>query len=350
MIKPFFIIGTERSGTNLLRMILNFGPDVCVPHPPHFLKNLASLEASFGPLSNDQNLRKLIRACLSYLKLHPYQWDLDVSIEEVVKALKSSAYPVSLLGIQSVLYDLYTLREGKSRWGCKSTFSVRHIHEIKKTIPDALFIHLVRDPRDVCVSATKSQFNHYHPIFTSRLWQEEQVLARTARDLYPDSYHLIRYEDLIENPSEITQRVCTFLQIEYHESMLEYHQGSEAQKSSSLSKSWKNTGREVLKSNSGMYSRALTMKEVSLIESQCYPLMNDYQYSLTADLIALERLRVKYSKGLPLIFYLSEYFQMIRMQLSLFKSDKNNDLRIAKYWFVKGLKIRHKFFGAKGAS
>ncbi len=340
MKRPFFIIGTERSGTNLLRMILNYGPDVSIAHPPHFLKNLAGLEGRFGDLSIDSNLNSLVKASLTFLELHPYQWNLKVSASEVTEYLTNSSYPRSVLGIQSTLYDFYARREGKERWGCKSTFSVRHIHEIKRDLPDALFVQLVRDPRDVAASAKKSQFNHFHPYFSAKLWQEEQLMASSGLASYPDSFYVLRYEDLITSPSTITKDLCQFLGIEFTESMLSYHQGSEAKKSSSLSRSWMNTGREILSSNSGNFERGLSLAEVSLVESQCYIQMKDFNYPLQNALCDLERLRFKLNCRVPWRFYLSDFLQMILMQLSLFKSDKNNGLRIAKFWFVKALRIR----------
>lgn len=329
-------------------MILNYGPDVCVPHPPHFLKNLAKLEEYFGDLGREQNLRELIRASLSYLSFHPYQWNLVTSVSEVFSCLVSAGYPRSLLGVQCALYDLFTIREGKNRWGCKSTFSVRHIHEIKRELPNALFIHLVRDPRDVCVSAKKSQFNHFHPLFTARLWAQEQLMAQTASSDYPESTIVIRYEDLIERPREVVAGLCQFLDISFCDSMLEYYRGSEAQRSSSLSQSWKNTGREILSSNKGSFVHELPLSEVLLVEAECYPLMERYQYPLTQSKVQLERVRVRCQGRAPLGFLMSEKLQMLRMQLSLFKSDKNNGLRIAKFWFVKWLNFRLRFLSRGG--
>lgn len=333
---PFFIIGTERSGSNLLRMILNESPELCVPHPPHFLKNLTSLATCYGNLESDANFENLVRDCLTYLKLHPYPWELLVSVKEVCQRAPLR----SLLGIHCALYDLYSEREGKARWGCKSTFSVRHLAEISTELPTARFIHLVRDPRDVCVSAMKSQFNHFHPYFIARLWNEEQGLVSYAQDILGARLYTLRYEDLIENPECEVQAICRFLDVTYTPRMLEYYLGAEARKSMSLSQAWANTGVAIIKDNKEKYKSILSDEEILIVEASCLFEMEKYKYTFARSKVVLERKRLQLFKHVPTSYYCLEWLRMFSKQLALLSSDEYNARRILKYWFVRWLRFK----------
>ena len=58
---PIFIAGTERSGSNLLRLILNSHSEIAVPHPPHVVRYFAPLEVAYGDLADDQNFADFVR-------------------------------------------------------------------------------------------------------------------------------------------------------------------------------------------------------------------------------------------------------------------------------------------------
>mgnify|MGYP001605421702 CR=1 FL=1 len=57
---PLFIVGTERSGSNLLRMMIQQTGSISSPHPPHLMRDLSPLEKNYGDLNDGKNLRRLI--------------------------------------------------------------------------------------------------------------------------------------------------------------------------------------------------------------------------------------------------------------------------------------------------
>jgi len=69
---PIFIIGTERSGTNLLRPILNSHFHIAIPHPPHIMKNFYKLEPLYTDLNKDAQFKRLIKDVVAMVELHPY--------------------------------------------------------------------------------------------------------------------------------------------------------------------------------------------------------------------------------------------------------------------------------------
>lgn len=69
------MIGTQRSGSNLLRLMLNQLPEMFAPHPPHILLTLYPLLPIYGDLMQDANFRKLIDDMCTLVELNPVPWD-----------------------------------------------------------------------------------------------------------------------------------------------------------------------------------------------------------------------------------------------------------------------------------
>ncbi|MFE7318749.1 sulfotransferase family protein [Streptomyces sp. NPDC057555] len=276
---PVFIIGTERSGSNLLRLILNAHPSIAVPHPPHFMRYLASIERTYGDLTSETARRAATRDALALLRTHIHPWGCDVDEDTVVAA----AAP-SLFGVVAAVYDEYRRAQGKARWGCKSTFMVWHVDEVLAQYPGAKFVWLVRDPRDVAASAKSSVFAPYHPYRTAGLWVREQRLAAGALERHgPDVVHLLRYEDLVSRPAEEIAKLCAFLDESFDPAMLAPHLTGEAQRTSRLSAAWLNTAAPISARSVGRYQKSLTVAERRQVERVACLVMKSLSYSLSPD-------------------------------------------------------------------
>src|SRR5512146_2348421 len=72
---PLFMIGTQRSGSNLLRLMLNQLPDIAAPHPPHILQRMMPLEKGYGDLSTDKNFKQMVDDVCKLVELNPVPWE-----------------------------------------------------------------------------------------------------------------------------------------------------------------------------------------------------------------------------------------------------------------------------------
>ncbi len=334
---PIFIVGTERSGSNLLRLILNAHPSIAIPHPPHILKEMMPLEPLYGDLSDDRNFRKLINDAITLVKLHFSPWDGPLDADAVFK--EASARDV--YGVKAALYDQYRRSKGKRRWGCKSTFVVHYVARVRRHSPDAKFIHLVRDGRDVAASAKKSVFNHFHPHYVGRLWAEQQrTAAALERALPPEAMLVVRYEDLLEDPAKAVRRVCGFLGEEYSDALLDYHEGAEAKGLAGRSRSWENVDKPVLKSNRAKYKAELSAAEIEAFELQSFPELKHFGYALEND---EARLKGKLERGIGaaalLRYWILERAWSVRETVKSLGSDRNAALRLRKALFVMKLRL-----------
>jgi hypothetical protein len=273
--RPLFIIGTERSGSNLLRLILNSHEAVHVPHPPHVVHYFAPLERYYGDLREKARFERLVADVLRLVRTHIHRWELPITAQELARAARWR----DVFGVTAGLYDLALEASGKAFWGCKSTFMIDHVETVLRHYPAARFIHLVRDPRDVAASSKRSVFNPYHPALTARLWCRQQM---TGRELHlrvgRDSLLRVRYEELLSAPEETVAQVCAFLGEPFDVKMLRFHETEEARKSASLSRSWRNTARPILSDNAGKWESGLRKHEVLQVERIAGPLMAYYGY------------------------------------------------------------------------
>jgi hypothetical protein len=271
---PFFIVGTERSGSNLLRLILDAHGRIAVPHPPHIMRYFGPLEDCYKDLQDPARLRRLVEDVLLLVRVHIYPW--SVRLDPAVIA--AAARPPCLFTVYAAVYDAYRRDAGKARWGCKSTFMLERADTIFRHVPDARLVWLVRDPRDVAASSKRSVFNPYAPLFTAELWRQQQEIALDLERRYgPTVVRRLRYEDLLAAPEGRVREVCRFLDEEYDPAMLRYHEGVEARRTASLCESWHYTDRPVLHENT-RYRRELDEREVRQVETVAGDLMERLGY------------------------------------------------------------------------
>ena len=265
--QPIFIIGTERSGSNLLRLILDAHSRIVIPHPPHIMKYLAHLEPTYGDLSDDGAMRRLVSDIFALIDAHIFPWDeYPLDIDDIVQ----SAPERSTFGAVAAIYERVRAHAGKARWGNKSTFMVHFTEPVRRIYPDARFILLVRDPRDVAVSARRSVFSPCHPLLSAELWRHQQQIGLdlTAR-LPTDSIMALRYEDLTGDPEPTLHALCAFLGEDFEPGMLQFFEGVQAKRGAGLSESWENTGKPILQNNSQKFHRELAPNHILTVESIC---------------------------------------------------------------------------------
>ncbi|NNN04541.1 MAG: sulfotransferase [Elusimicrobia bacterium] len=334
---PIFIIGTERSGSNLLRLILNEHPSLAIPHPPHLLKDLMPLAPCYGDLGADESFRRLVDDAVTLVDLHFSPWDVRVDREEVF----ARAPGRSVYGVKAAIYDQYRRSKGRRRWGCKSTFVIHYVDQVLAIHPDARFIHLVRDGRDVAVSAKTSVFNHFHPHYVARLWAEQQKTAiALSRSLSAEQMICVRYEDLLDDPARETRRVCGFLGEDYSDSLLDYFKGAEAKRLAAQSRSWENVSKSVLKGNRSKYKRELSAREIHAFELQAFEPLAHYGYALENDPALLRaEARKPLAVATRLRYWTAEQAMSARMGAQALLADRNAFLRLRKNLFLRKLRL-----------
>jgi hypothetical protein len=189
------------------------------------------------------------------------------------------------------------------------------------------------------VSAKESIFNHFHVYYSALRWQREQRLGLDWLARLPrEQIVLLKYEELLAAPEATVRRLCTFLGEEFEESMLEYHRSREAQKSGSLSISWENTSRPVLRENREKFRTRLRRDELVLFEAIAMEELEELGYPLTEAKAELQARREELLR--PRLSYLvTERLMALRAEARHLLRDRNSLLRVQKLLFMKYLRI-----------
>ena len=183
---PIFIVGCARSGTTLLRTMLNNHPLVAIPVESLFM--IDYLRAA-------QN-RPIER--FHQLVLHEFEfqeWQLDLTLSDLAPYQTVDT-------LLAYLHEQYAQQSGKQIWGQKTPRFIRYGDLLKSTYPNARFIHLIRDPRAVAVSLTKSEVHRSNTYFAANRWLRDVQAGYDLKQRYPDDVLEIKYEDLVHKKSQ----------------------------------------------------------------------------------------------------------------------------------------------------
>jgi hypothetical protein len=231
---PIFIIGYMHSGTTLLQQILGRHGDVLSNFgETRLFDSLPIVHDKFPDLEDDQILRAYVDYLIQIIQIgfDPINLGIEPTVEPPVldindrvlyeiyaSAQKSSTYEKIFINV----FNHLAIIASKNRWLEKTPTHLFHVAEIMNATPDAKFIELVRDGRDVLASKKSrvvkgSDFNTLWDILA---WKSAINSVDAARKQYPDNIWRIRYEDFVSNPERELRRMCDWLGLEFDAMML----------------------------------------------------------------------------------------------------------------------------------
>jgi hypothetical protein len=215
-----FIVGTGRCGSTLLRLMLDANSRLAIPPETNFVAAGRAF-ALGGAMSAAEALVE-----------GPPWGDFNLSADEFVDRVREQR-PDSFGGVLRIFYKLYAESRGKSRWGDKTPLYTLGIALIHEQLPEARFVHLIRDGRDVALSMMPLPFGPDTVTDMAHHWRRtlEKTRSRGRRLPY---YTEVRYEDLVRDPAGILRRLCDFLDLDWEPAMLDYHQDASRRMSSEL--------------------------------------------------------------------------------------------------------------------
>ena len=210
------IVGSPRSGTTLLRLMLDANSALAIPPETGFLTLSEKLTGK-----GDKLRKKFFEAVVNYSQ--PSSWpDFEIP-EETFWAALTTITPFNISDGFRTFYRLYAARHGKPRWGDKTPIYCKHLKAIRRTLPEARFIHIIRDGRDAALSLRRMWFSPGWEIETQAAYWRDCVLAARRAGVGRNDYLEVRYEELILNTEETLKRVCAHCDLTYEEAMLSYY-------------------------------------------------------------------------------------------------------------------------------
>ncbi len=243
MAKPthIFVVGSFRSGTTLLRHILNCSEDVAICDETHFLGALTKPGfrhkfAKVGDISTDAGATKVMDYIYSLDSDGFWGWlRRNVAREEFLHRLLDSDRTER--AFFDLAMDFYA--NGKPIRGEKTPAHIHYVPTLLDWFPKAKIIHILRDPRAIFVSKNRKKIKQEHVSLQYRVARQSELLFDIYlsfnvlihwlrivqlhyqyQRLYPDSYYFVKYEDLISDPRTHLKQICDFLEIDFADAML----------------------------------------------------------------------------------------------------------------------------------
>jgi hypothetical protein len=214
--EPFpFVVGMNRSGTTLLRMMLDAHPDLTIPPETHFVPDAIKAAKADGATPE---------SVLEAMKAHREWGDFEISDEEILDRFNDLPRFRPGPAVRA-FYEIYSERQGKPRYGEKTPTYVQKMKLIQRALPEARFCHVIRDGRDVALSVLDRTVRDLTAADVARRWEKK---VRKAQSDAPSLNHYmeIRYEDLILDTEPVLRKVCEFLELDYSDDLLHYHERS----------------------------------------------------------------------------------------------------------------------------
>lgn len=265
--------------------MLNQLPEISAPHPPHILKTFFPLLDRYGDLTANAGFRLLVTDVCRWVNCNPVSWEPYVANpDEILLSLQSRDLP----GIFATISEGKAKKDGAEIMCCKSMETVSYIDRIEHSGFKPVYIHLYRDGRDVALSFMKAVVGPKHIYMLAQKWKQDQQEALAAKEYIPaERFVSLRYEDLLENPEEVLQKLCGSLGVIYRADMLRYFESGESKRTAHAGKMWENLERPLLSTNSQKFLKGLTRAQLAIFES----VAGDVLLSLGYDLVTSEEER-----------------------------------------------------------
>lgn len=213
-----FVIGVARSGTTLLRFMLDRHPELAIPAETHFVPLVLQASPNGSSPQCDAFVDRIASS---------FTWaDFGLSVDELRSAVGGLEAFTPAEGVRT-FYRLCAARQNKSRWGDKTPTYTEHIATISKHLPEACFIHVIRDGRAVAASRRHLSFGPGPDIVSQARDWGRKIRSARGQAASVSRYMEIRYEELVRNPEAVLRNVCRLIGLTYDPEMIDYRRTAE---------------------------------------------------------------------------------------------------------------------------
>jgi hypothetical protein len=273
---PMFV-GSGRSGTTLFRNVFDSHPDLAMTHEAHFVLPM-TLERRRFETPNGIEVERFVAQL--YANPNFVRQGLP---EPTVRVALSAATPTSFADAVRTVFAAYAAQHGKRLYGDKTPGYVTNLRLLGEVFPEARFVHIIRDGRDVAMAyLDRSEWGPSTMADAALYWKSRVGRGRDAgRRLGSTRYREVRYEDMVDDPESVTRDLCTFLGLDFHPEMLEFHRrGEEFAAATPHPDAFRGLAQPITK---GMRDWRTQMgpDDVALVEAIAGDLLSDLGYDVT---------------------------------------------------------------------
>lgn len=291
-VRPLFIGACPRSGTTLLRSLLDNHPELAMPAETDFVLPLFRNRVGYGDLRDDANRRRVADWIFrekghGSVRLRPKGVrERPLTPDEAVERLVAA--PPTLGSLVEACFRMYAEAHGKPRWGDKRPAYAGYVSALFRLFPDAQFVNVVRDPRGAVASLMRLGWHKPKVALAASTATWETSIARVdhaARRLRPDQLLDVRYEDLVRDPAAVLERVCRFANLDASEQAL--NQMLTGERGGTFRPGWHDRLSEPIDTAPiDNWRRHLQPQQVALVEAAAAPSFARFGYRPLQDLDA----------------------------------------------------------------
>jgi hypothetical protein len=273
---PVFLFGFERSGTTLLSMMVGAHPELAVPFSVTGLwyRRARTLDA-YGGLQRRTDLERFVGDLLQEERIR--LWDVTLSPDEVLDGLEPGSYA----RVVARFHECYARHKGKAGWGNIDIDTLYRMDEANRWFPEARFVHIVRDVRDVALSHQTYAYGASNIGECAEQWARDvRMSLKMGAMLGLERYLVVRYEDLVLEPEATLGRICAFAGVPYSAQMLDYSKMVDEKVPEDRRWIWPLLGREPVRSNVWRWKTAMGRSRQIVCERAARDLLEELGYEV----------------------------------------------------------------------
>jgi len=268
---PVFVIGYKRSGTTVFRLMLNAHERLFIPTESEYIQRAPRVlgRRVFQTEDIDELLERLPHG----------SFDLFMD-RDVIRPYLEAALPGDVSVVIAALYQACAEHLGKSdtRWGDKKPQHWQFIEGLRRWYPDAQFIHICRDPRDVIASIEQHLGEQvcgraWLPAHIISAWHWNHVIRQMHRCAwcFPGTHFTeVRYEDLMAETERELRRLCVFLGLPFNPQMTQFQEQAKDERVQGAYKFGElhvNTAKPTTTQRIGRHQSTLSLRQIADIEA-----------------------------------------------------------------------------------
>lgn len=285
---PIVIVGCRRSGTTLLRTILEGHPDLLVhPDEPQFF---LELYRRYG--FSKMNAKSAVEHVLD----HPYH-----APNVHAQAFSGAGSKLDLIELARLYVDDWKAGQGKKRLVLKHPQLVFHLEAVSRLFPGCTIINIIRDPR-ANVSSQRTRWPQFSVWTCAMYWRNAVRAAGVWGARHPERYLSISYEALVQDPEPTVRRLCDGLCLSFTERLLTFRQSEVMFGPGGSTQIKEFTAPDP--SHKDLWKQRLSREDVQLIEYCCAQEMAELGYDpVTAKKLSLPLQLRRFREQIAYRFY-----------------------------------------------
>lgn len=208
---PVILLGQSSSGTSICSALLRNHLGIAFGTETQFFVRYMKLAPRYGDLREDANLTRLVEnICRERWFERVRKFDYIVDPKRIQHRVRQR----TLRGVIDAVFADFAANQGMFRWGDKTPEYICHLDNIGQLLPDAQYIHLIRDGRDVALSHFGRHWGPKNIVSGALEWRTQVGWVREFASKLPgDQFHEIRYEDLLSQPAQALAELVEFLRV-----------------------------------------------------------------------------------------------------------------------------------------